>query len=180
VTRHPDLPAEQAYVDHAYACLDRMRDGVVRALEAGATPPLLVTAADIVFRRGDLRRARDEWLASDTDTGLGVRAIPRQRLRHEAIVRVEDGRVTRFGGEPQLRGDSVVTGAALWLLGEEVTESLTSVPGPPFELGSAFAAALDQGKSVLAVELGPTRDLTRAEDVLERNFPYLSRWERSG
>ena len=34
---HPDLPAEQAYVDHAYDCLDRMREGVVRALDAAAT-----------------------------------------------------------------------------------------------------------------------------------------------
>ncbi len=32
---HPDLPAEQAYVDHAYDCLDRMREVVERA--AGAT-----------------------------------------------------------------------------------------------------------------------------------------------
>jgi hypothetical protein len=34
---HPDLPREQAYVDHAYACLERMRGTVVRAAEAGAT-----------------------------------------------------------------------------------------------------------------------------------------------
>jgi DNA helicase IV len=34
---HPDLPAEQAYVDHAYACLDRMRDALVRTADAGAT-----------------------------------------------------------------------------------------------------------------------------------------------
>ena len=31
---HPDLPAEQAYVDHAYACLDRMRSVVERAADA--------------------------------------------------------------------------------------------------------------------------------------------------
>ena len=31
---HPDLPAEQAYVDHAYDCLDRMRGRVVRAADA--------------------------------------------------------------------------------------------------------------------------------------------------
>jgi DNA helicase IV len=34
---HPDLPLEQAYVDHAYRCLERMRGTVVRAAEAGAT-----------------------------------------------------------------------------------------------------------------------------------------------
>jgi DNA helicase IV len=31
---HPDLPAEQAYVDHAYGCLDRMRAVVERAADA--------------------------------------------------------------------------------------------------------------------------------------------------
>src|SRR6476661_8142216 len=34
---HPDLPAEQRYVDTAYDCLDRMRDALLRAAEAGAT-----------------------------------------------------------------------------------------------------------------------------------------------
>jgi DNA helicase IV len=34
---HPDLPAEQAYVDAAYASLDRMKEALLRAAEAGAT-----------------------------------------------------------------------------------------------------------------------------------------------
>jgi DNA helicase IV len=34
---HPDLPAEQAYLDEAYECLDRMRETLIRAAGAGAT-----------------------------------------------------------------------------------------------------------------------------------------------
>jgi DNA helicase IV len=34
---HPDLPAEQAYVDEAYASLDRMKEALLRTAEAGAT-----------------------------------------------------------------------------------------------------------------------------------------------
>jgi DNA helicase IV len=34
---HPDLPAEQLYLDTAYECLDRMREALLRAAEAGAT-----------------------------------------------------------------------------------------------------------------------------------------------
>ena len=34
---HPDLPAEQAYVEQAYACLDQMRETLLRTAEAGAT-----------------------------------------------------------------------------------------------------------------------------------------------
>jgi DNA helicase IV len=33
---HPDLPAEQAYLDHAYACLERMRERVGRVLDAAS------------------------------------------------------------------------------------------------------------------------------------------------
>ena len=34
---HPDLPAEQSYLDTAYECLDRMREALLRAAGAGAT-----------------------------------------------------------------------------------------------------------------------------------------------
>ena len=34
---HPDLPTEQAYIDEAYASLDRMKEALLRAAEAGAT-----------------------------------------------------------------------------------------------------------------------------------------------
>jgi DNA helicase IV len=34
---HPDLAAEQAYVDHAYDCLDSMRAVLIRSANAGAT-----------------------------------------------------------------------------------------------------------------------------------------------
>ena len=34
MAQHPDLPAEQAYVDHAFACLDRMRARVERTADA--------------------------------------------------------------------------------------------------------------------------------------------------
>src|SRR5512133_2688745 len=34
---HPDLPAEQTYVDEAYDCLDRMREALMHAAEAGSS-----------------------------------------------------------------------------------------------------------------------------------------------
>jgi DNA helicase IV len=34
---HPDLPAEQAYVDHAYGCLERMRAALLRTSDAGVS-----------------------------------------------------------------------------------------------------------------------------------------------
>jgi hypothetical protein len=33
---HPDIPAEQAYLDHAYDCLERMREALLRTVDAAA------------------------------------------------------------------------------------------------------------------------------------------------
>jgi hypothetical protein len=49
------------------------------------------------------------------------------------------------------------------------------VPGPPFELAAAFRDEAGRGIDVLALDVGPTRDLTRPEDVVVENFPYLWR-----
>ncbi len=35
---HPDLPAEQAYLDAAYDCLDRMRETLLRTAHALRVP----------------------------------------------------------------------------------------------------------------------------------------------
>jgi hypothetical protein len=61
--------------------------------------------------------------------------------------------------------------APLWLLTEEI--GLEELPGPPFELSAAFQRAIDAGKRVAAVEIGPTRDLTAPIDLARENFPYL-------
>jgi hypothetical protein len=40
-------------------------------------------------------------------------------------------------------------------------------------LAEAFTKALSEGSVIAALELGPTRDLTRPTDVILGNFPYL-------
>jgi hypothetical protein len=85
-------------------------------------------------------------------------------------VQVEEGRIAGIGGK---RGD--MTAAPLWFLSEHVLPSLAQVLGPPYELAAAFQSGLDAGIEILALEVGPTRDLTRPEDVVAENFPYLWR-----
>jgi N-acetyl-alpha-D-muramate 1-phosphate uridylyltransferase len=153
-------------------------DAVRCALETSAAPPLLVVGADTVFARGDLGRAAEHWLASGAEGGLGVRPVPRGRLAHQTPVRVEGGHVVRLGGSAQESPEGVLTGAPVWFLSEGLAGGLRDLPGPPYELGSAFRNALAAGRRVAALELGPTRDVTRPADVLVRNFPYLSRWGR--
>jgi choline kinase len=141
-------------------------DAVCRALEDGVRPPILVTAADTVFQPGDVERVAAQWLESETAGGLAIRQGGR---KDQTAVRVENGRVVEIGA-----GTAEHTAAPLWLLGEELTGVLGTVPGPPFEIASAVQEAISVGKEILALEVGPTRDLTRPADVVANNFPYLS------
>jgi choline kinase len=140
-------------------------DAVARALEAGAEPPLLVTAADTVFWRGDVGRVVAAWASGSAAGALGVRAGGREG---QTPVRVEHGLVTELDGASREH-----TAAPLWILGDEITAALRDVPGPPFEIAQAVQAAIAAGREVLALEMGPTRDLTRPADVVKHNFPYL-------
>jgi MurNAc alpha-1-phosphate uridylyltransferase len=150
-------------------------DAVARALAAGAAPPLLVTAADTVYRAGDLGAACAGFLAARALGGLGVREVPPEELAERYPVRVEDGRVVQVVPKPA-PGARRLVAAPLWFLAQELTPSLESLPGPPYELADAFQGAIDAGERVVALELGPTRDITRAADVVALNFPYLSKW----
>jgi choline kinase len=140
-------------------------DAVLRAVGAGVEAPLLVTAADTVFRRGDLGRAVEAWRTESAAGALGVRAGGREG---QTAVRVSGGIVVEIGGDERAH-----TAAPLWILEAELVAALRDVPGPPFEIVQAVHGAIAAGKEIMALELGPTRDLTRPADVVTHNFPYL-------
>jgi glucose-1-phosphate thymidylyltransferase len=140
-------------------------DAVLRALEVGVEAPLLVIGADTVFRRGDLARAAESWTAASAAGALGIREGGREE---QTAVRVSHGAVVEIGGD-----EDTHTAAPLWILGDELAAALREVPGPPFEIAQAVQAAIAAGKEIMAIEVGPTRDLTRPADVVVHNFPYL-------
>jgi len=142
-------------------------DAVRRALEAGASAPLLVVAADTVFRSGVVARVSKDWLDSGVWAGLAVR---RGGGDGKTPVRVATGRVVEIGGD---RGE--LTAAPLWFFAASVLRRLEDLPGPPFELAAAFWTKGGPVIDLLALDVGPTRDLTRPEDVVVENFPYLWR-----
>jgi hypothetical protein len=61
----------------------------------------------------------------------------------------------------------------LWGLGRELVPFLEDLPGPPYELATAFARGLDAGLEVRGVIVPGTRDLTQPSDLIRENFPYL-------
>jgi CTP:molybdopterin cytidylyltransferase MocA len=137
---------------------DGSADAVRRALDGGVGLPALVTAADTVFRRGDLAK-----VAATRSAAIAYRDDP-----SKARIAIDAGLVTEVvAGDPSLPFSS----APLWLLTDEI--EVDGLPGPPFELSVAFQRAIDMGTPVAAVEIGPTRGLTDSTDLVRENFPYL-------
>ncbi len=146
-------------------------DAVRRAMVAGVAPPFVVVAADTVFSPGDVGRFAEAAVAAGTAGALAVR--PRAgRAASRPGVRTADGLVeTLVDADPAL----ALTSSPLWLLGPELAPFLDDLPGPPYELKDAYQRAIGSGLRVAAVRVRPTRDLTRPEDLMVANFPYLPR-----
>jgi NDP-sugar pyrophosphorylase family protein len=158
-------------VDVAYVRQPRVlgsADAVARALGAGAELPVLVTAADTLFRHGDIDAFAAAFLAARVDGAIAVRRDPPPG-RARAAVRVRNGLVERVRDDDPA---NPLSGAPLWALAARVAERLCR-DREPFELANAFQAAVDKGARIAAVEIGKTRDLTDPLDLVEENFPYL-------
>ena len=148
---------------------DGSADAVRRALEAGARPPALISAADTVYSPGDIGRFAAAFTRSDAAGALAYRvgyepttAKPGVRVRNGLVESVYD-----------LTQGNPFTSAPLWALGPDLPLFLEGLPGPPYELKDAYQPAIDAGARILAVEIGKTRDLTDPLDLVEQNFPYL-------
>jgi CTP:molybdopterin cytidylyltransferase MocA len=109
-------------------------DAVRHGVEAGATPPFVVSAADTLYADGDVRRFVATW---ERSSAPGALAPP------------------------------------LWGLGPRLVGYLEGLPGPPYELRTAFRLAAEDGHEPVKVELGPMRHLTFPADLVSHNFVYL-------
>ena len=144
-------------------------DAVLRAVHAGARPPLLAVAADTVFAPGDLGRFVTE--ANGAAGAIAARRDPPPNPPHRRPMRIVAGRVERVLDDD---GQNPLAGAPLWVVGRGVARFLEPLPGsPPYELASAFQLAIDSGEAVAGIEISRTRDLTAPLDLLRENFPYL-------
>jgi NDP-sugar pyrophosphorylase family protein len=144
-------------------------DAVRRGLAAGAAAPLVVTAADTVFTAGDIGLFARTFVEGDAPGAVAVRRRPPPGPGR-AAVRVENGRVVRLGDHDP---GNPLAGAPLWALATALLPFLDGLPGPPYELATAFQRAIDSGLPVAGIEIGPTRDLTYPVDLVRENFPYL-------
>jgi GTP:adenosylcobinamide-phosphate guanylyltransferase len=84
------------------------------------------------------------------------------------------GAIARFGGAfaASDAGGALATDGPLWALRQPVVDRLC-LDAKPYELLNAFRRAEADGIAILRAEVGPIRDLTRPEDLVHENFPYL-------
>jgi glucose-1-phosphate thymidylyltransferase len=146
-------------------------DAVLRALRAGAAPPLLVTAADTLFAPGDVSLFAGKAASAAEAGAIAARRTPPPSPPHRYGLGVVDGRVRKvLDPDPE----NPLAGAPLWALGDAVARFLDPLPGSePHELATAFQLAIDAGEAVAGIEIGNTRDLTHPVDLVLENFPYL-------
>jgi dTDP-glucose pyrophosphorylase len=140
-------------------------DAVQHALDAGARPPVVISAADMLYPRGEVARFAAEFNRSE---GAGALAVTRGR--GAGRVRVREGVVVRVMGDDP---EDPWFASALWGLREPIVSRLSGLSGPPFELSEAYQRAIDAGKTIQAIEIGHTRNLTGPLDLVRENFPYL-------
>lgn len=166
------------------------RRGTAHALQlatAGAVPdgPCLVCAADTAWVDEDVARL---VAAHRRERPLATMALLRWPLNHlphhSRVVLDADGLVERVldrigpaGGDD---GATALSGSPLYVFEPELWRRVAAVepaePGGVVELWRALQGAIDEGERVLGHELRAARDLTRPDDLLRYNFPYLGRW----
>jgi CTP:molybdopterin cytidylyltransferase MocA len=149
---------------------DGSADAVRRAVAAGARAPFLVSAADTVYRPGDAALVCRAFGDGPAAGAMTVRRDPPPGPG-KPPVRIVDGLVRRVIDDDPA---GTLSSAPLWAMGEPLLPFLEGLSGPPYELADAFQRGIDAGLDVLGLEIGPTRDLTRPDDVVAHNFPYLA------
>lgn len=145
-------------------------DAVRTALDAGAALPAVVTAADTLYSPGDIGRFLTAWSTTGTEGAVAYRVDPPRGRPQRSPIRVVDGLVRRVSDDDLT---NPLSAAPLWVLGRAAASRLCE-DRPPWELGNAYQAVIDEGERIAGIEIGATRDLTGPVDLLEENFPYLT------
>lgn len=85
----------------------------------------------------------------------------------------EPGAIARFVAETAGADGAVCEpDAPLWLVGSRLVGHLCQ-DAEPYELANAFERGREAGLEIRTVDPGTTRDLTRPQDLVQENFPYL-------
>jgi CTP:molybdopterin cytidylyltransferase MocA len=150
---------------------------LLRELDAAGLTPVTVVVGHLGDRIRSLLAGLDVRFAEQPEA-LGSADAVRRAVAAGAqapfVVTVADtvftpGEIGRFVAAWSESGAADALAPPLWGMSPSLVTQLDDLPGPPFELQTAFK----RSDSVASLELGPIRSLTRPADVLNENFVYL-------
>lgn len=143
----------------------------------------VVVATDTVWRDEDVAHVVNAFRTERPMVTMGVRRWPLDQLPHRSSVGVDaDGRVHAIiekpaSTEPTAPGSGALSGSPLYVFRADFWEYIAVLQANSrqmYELADALQAAIDDGHEVRAIEVFDTRDITRPNDLLRFNFPYLA------
>jgi glucose-1-phosphate thymidylyltransferase len=168
--------AEQNGSAHALQC----------AIESGM--PLsdaFVAATDTWWTDEDVTAVINRFRAERPMVAMGLRRWPLEQLPHRScVVLDEDMHVRTVLEKPDLETlvadnaneSTALSGSPIYVFRSDFwpyVESVRPSPNGMFELAAALQRAIGDGHTILGIEVSDTRDITRPEDLLLHNFPYL-------
>jgi CTP:molybdopterin cytidylyltransferase MocA len=154
---------------------------LLRELEAAGVDDITVVVGHLGDQIRRLLAGLDVRIAEQPEplgSADALRRAVEAGARAPLLVAVADtvfaaGDLRRFVGEWEQSGAAGALAPPLWGVGPELLGHLDGLPGPPFELKTAFQRAREAGLELVPVELGPMRHLTEPADLVKHNFVYL-------
>jgi UDP-N-acetylglucosamine diphosphorylase / glucose-1-phosphate thymidylyltransferase / UDP-N-acetylgalactosamine diphosphorylase / glucosamine-1-phosphate N-acetyltransferase / galactosamine-1-phosphate N-acetyltransferase len=180
---------ERLQLDELSFVVQQPRRGSADALQlvlgAGAARgPALVCAADTAWRDEDVAALVQRHAETGATATMALQRWPVVQLPHSCRVLVdEDGRVQRVLDHvdpSDMPADAIESaGSPLYAFEPAMWDRIRAVQpstGGTVELWRALQAAIDDGNLVQSMHVSDARDLTRPDDLLRHNFPYLAPW----
>lgn len=139
----------------------------------------LVLAGDTVFPLSGVKKIIKAFKSGESELVVGLKYVEEKDLREKSSTLVDSqGFLLKVIEKPK-EGEELsnVSVAPIYFFRYEVISDylnkLKPNPAGVYELATALQSMIDDGKRIKGVFIQGTRDITRPEDVLKYNFPYL-------
>lgn len=137
----------------------------------------IALACDYVFPGEHLRELLRVHRSAKPAATLSLKRMGREEIREASTVLLKNGRVLRIVEKPREEEIlSEVAAAPLYVFSEEARGFISSVelsPRGEYEIASAIQDMIDSGLKVRGVLTQRWAHLSRWQDLLTLNFPYL-------
>ncbi len=142
----------------------------------------IVAACDNLYPLEHLKGIIEHWRGSESDAVLSLMKAPLADVYHNAIVKVERGRIRRIVEKPK-KGEvfSRIISLPLYLLPQEVLQFLPQTPLSPrgeYELQDSIQWLIYSGFNVQGVLTTRRYNLTILNDLIFINKVYLEKYRQ--